>query len=156
MKPLQLTSTTHAFAYGVYSKQTGFGICLLLGFASVRALADLMFVPIIGLALFLGGATGLYAITTAARAPNPEPGLRLERVAAYVIGVTNFFLACALFWKYGFTAGALAQIYVLGVAIPCGFRIRQIQHDRRKLRAALSQARPADDATLAEPPGDDH
>jgi hypothetical protein len=155
MKPLQLTSSTHAFAYGVYGKAAGFGALMVAGFVSVKAAAALVFLPVIGVAFLFAGLTGLYAIRAASKDPNPDSGLRLERIACAVLMVVNLFLSISLVIAYGLSAGLFAQVYVLGVAASCAGRIKQIRHDRARLRAALHQARPADDATLAEPPNDD-
>jgi len=155
MKPLQLTSSTHAFAYSVYGKQAGFGALILAGVVTVKALSALVFLPVIGAAFLFAGLVGLYAIRAASKAPNPEPGLRLERVACWVLLLVNLSLSVSLLLAYGLSSALFAQVYVLGVAFGCAGRIRQIKHDRARLRAALTQARPADDATLAEPPNDD-
>lgn len=151
MKTLTLTTSTHSFAYGVYGKQAGFGLALLLG-ATVKSLAAFVFVPVIGLALLAGGLIGLFAITATHRMPNPEPGLRLEAVAVTILGLTNAALAVSLWAMYGPGAAVIALTYVGGVALSCAGRVWQIRRDRAKLRAALAQAKPADDATLAEPP----
>jgi hypothetical protein len=156
VKPLQLTSSTHAFAYSVYGKAAGFGALILAGFVSVKALSALIFLPVIGVAFLAAGLVGLYAIRAASKAVNPDSGLRLERIACWVLFLVNAALSLSLFVAYGVSAALFAQVYVLGVAAGCLGRIKQIRHDRRKLRAALSQARPADDATLAEPPNDDN
>lgn len=151
MKTLTLTTPTHAFAYGVYGKQAGFGLLLLLG-ATVRSLQAFVFVPVVGLALLLGGLIGLFAITATHRLANPEPGLRLESVAVIVLGLTNAALAYSLWHMYGAGTAMIALTYVGGVALSCAGRVRQIRRDLKKLRASLAQAQPADDATLAEPP----
>lgn len=151
MKTLTLTTSTHAFAYGVYGKQAGFGLALLFG-ASVRSLAEFIFVPVVGLAMLLGGLIGLFAITATHRMANPEPGLRLEAVAVTILGLTNAGLAVSLWVMFGPHLGIIALTYVGGVALSCAGRVRQIRRDRGKLRAALERAQPADDATLAEPP----
>jgi hypothetical protein len=151
MNTLTLTTPTHAFAYGVYGKQAGFGLALLLG-ATVKSLAAFVFVPVVGLALLLGGLTGLFAITVAQRRANPDPGLRLEAVAVLVLGITNFGLAVSLAVMYGPFAAIIGLTYVMGVALSCAGRVKQIRNDRARLRASLLHARPADDATLAEPP----
>jgi hypothetical protein len=151
MKTLTLTTSTHAFAYGVYGKQAAFGLFLLLG-ATVKSLAAFVFVPIIGLSLLLGGLIGLFAITATHRRANPEPGLRLEAVAVLWLGITNALLAVSLAVMHGPFAAVIALTYVGGVALSCAGRVWQIRRDRAKLRAALLQAKPADDATLAEPP----
>jgi len=151
MNTLTLTTPTHAFAYGVYGKQAGFGLFLLLG-ATVRSLQEFVFVPVVGLALLLGGLTGLFAITVAQRMVNPEPGLRLESVAVIVLGLTNAGLALSVWITFGPGVAVMALTYVGGVALSCAGRVRQIRRDRARLRAALAQAQPADDATLAEPP----
>lgn len=151
MKTLTLTTSTHAFAYGVYGKQAAFGLFLMLG-ATVRSLQDFIFVPVIGLLLFAGGLIGLFAIEATHRQANPEPGLRLEAVAVFWLGLTNAGLAVALWASFGPFAAVIALTYVGGVALSCGARVWQIHKDRAKLRAALAQALPADDATLAEPP----
>lgn len=152
MKALTLTSSTHAFAYGTYGTQAAFGLIMMLGLVSVKAMAALLFVPVIGLILFLSGAVGLVAITAAHRMVNPDPGLRLEAYAAFGLGLTNLFFFIALTVMYGPTVGLTAQAYVFGGAASCGFRMWQIWRDRKRLRAALLLARQADDATLAEPP----
>jgi hypothetical protein len=151
MKTLTLTTPTHAFAYGVYGKQAGFGLALLLG-ATVKSLAAFVFVPVIGLALLLGGLIGLFAITVAHRDANPEPGLRLEAFAVAILGITNGALAVSLWVMYGPGVAVIALTYVGGVALSCWGRVRQINRDRTRLRASLKQAQPADDSTLAEPP----
>jgi len=156
MKPLQLTSSTHAFAYGVYGKAAGFGALMLAGAVSVKAAAALVFLPVIGAAFLLAGLVGLYAIRVSSKSPNPDSGLRLERVALWVLMIVNLFLSVSLLIAYGLGSGLFAQVYVLGVAASCAGRIRQIRHDRARLRAALDQGRPADDATLAEPPNDNN
>ena len=150
MKTLTLTTSTHAFAFSTYGTQAMFGLFLLAG-ATVKALAAFLFVPVIGFALLAAGVTGLFAIVATHRRASPEPGLRLEMVAAAGLGLTNLFLAASLLVMYGL-GSTLGLTYVLGVATSCAFRVWQIQKDRKKLRAALIQARPADDATLAEPP----
>lgn len=155
MKPLQLTSSTHAFAYGVYGKSAGFGALMIAGAVSVKAASALIFLPVIGVAFLFAGLTGLYAIRVSATAANPDSGLRLERVACWVLMAVNLALSASLFIAYGLSAGLFGQVYVLGVAFSCMGRIKQIRHDRARLRAALTQGRPADDATLAEPPNDD-
>jgi len=155
MKPLQLTSSTHAFAWSVYGKAAGFGVLIIAGAVTLKAMSALLFLPVIGVAFLFAGLTGLYAIRSAAKDPNPDSGLRLERVACWVLMLVNLSLSASLFIAYGLSAGLFAQVYVLGVAFGCWGRIKQIKHDRVRLRAALSQARPADDATLAEPPNDD-
>lgn len=152
MKPLSLTSSTHAFAYSTYGIQAGFGLVILCGGVKVQALSALLFIPVVGLVLFLSGLAGLFAITAAHRAANPDGGLRLEAVAAWGLGAMNLFFAVALFIMYGADKGLTTQIYVLGGAVACGFRIKQIRSDRKRLREALALARQADDATLAEPP----
>lgn len=155
MKPLQLTSSTHAFAYSVYGKAAGFGVLIIAGAVTVKALAALVFLPVIGAAFLAAGLTGLYAIRVASTSPNPDSGLRLERVACWVLMLVNLALSLSLFIAYGLSAALFAQVYVLGVAAGCAGRVRQIKRDRARLRAALNQGRPADDATLAEPPNDD-
>lgn len=151
MNTLTLTTPTHAFAYGVYGKQAAFGLFLLLG-ATVKALAAFVFVPVIGLALLAGGLTGLFAITATHRMANPEPGLRLEAVAVVILGITNAGLALSVWLMYGSGLAVMSLTYVVGVALSCAGRVRQIRRDRARLRASLQQAQPADDATLAEPP----
>jgi hypothetical protein len=151
MKTLTLTTSTHAFAFSTYGTQALFGLLLLLG-ATVKSLAAFLFVPIIGFALLAAGVTGLFAIIATHREPNPEPGLRLELVAACGLGLTNLALAISLLIMYPPAQAVIALSYVLGVSGSCAFRVWQIQRDRKKLRAALLQARAADDATLAEPP----
>lgn len=151
MKTLALTTPTHAFAYGVYGKQAGFGLLLLLG-ATVKAAQAFIFVPVIGATLLLGGLIGLFAITVTPRIGNPGNGLRLECVAVLWLGITNGLLALTLLLHYGLFTAAIAVTYVGGVALSCGFRVRQIRRDLARLRASLEQAQPADDATLAEPP----
>jgi hypothetical protein len=155
MKPLQLTSSTHAFAYGVYSKAAGFGVLILAGAVTVKAMSAILFLPVIGVAFLAAGVVGLYSIRVASTSPNPDSGLRLERVACWVLMIVNFTLSLSLFIAYGLSAALFGQVYVLGVAFSCLGRIRQIKRDRARLRAALHQGRPADDATLAEPPQDD-
>jgi hypothetical protein len=151
MRTLTLTTSTHAFAFSTYGTQALFGLFLLLG-ANVKSLAAFLFVPIIGLALLAAGLTGLFAIIATHRAANPEPGLRLELVAVVGLGLTNLTLAVSLLVMYGPITSVISLSYVLGVSGSCAFRVWQIQRDRKKLRAALLLARPADDATLAEPP----
>jgi hypothetical protein len=152
MKTLTLTTPTHAFAFSTYATQAMFGLFLLAG-ATVRSLSAFVFVPVIGFALFAAGATGLFAIIRTHRMANPEPGMRLEVVAAAGLGLTNFALMVSLVIMYGpLGAATISLTYVLGVSASCAFRVWQIQIDRRKLRAALALAQPADDATLAEPP----
>jgi hypothetical protein len=145
-----LTSSTHAFAYGVYGKQAGFGLALLLG-AAVKSLSAFVFVPVVGLAMLVGGLVGLFAITATHRMANPDPGLRLEAVAVAILGLTNAALAVSLWIMYGPHLGIIALTYVGGVALSCAGRVKQIRRDRKRLRAALLQALQAD-ATLAEPP----
>ncbi|WNN95977.1 hypothetical protein SEA_HIRKO_25 [Arthrobacter phage Hirko] len=152
MKPLTLTSSTHAFAYSTYGIQAGFGLVMLVGGVKVSALSAFLLLPVIGLILLASGLIGLFAITAAHRRVNPDPGLRLELVAAWGLGVTNLFFAVSLLYMYGLEKGLTTQIYVLGGAVSCGFRLWQIRRDRIRLREALAQARQADDATLAEPP----
>lgn len=154
VKPLQLTSSTHAFAVGVYAKSAGFGFLMLVGSVSVKAASAIIFLPVIGAAFLFAGLVGLYAIRVASKAPNPDEGLRLERVALWVLMLVNLFLSVSLLIAYGLGGGLFAQVYVLGVAGSCAGRIRQIKRDRRRLAAALNHARPADDATLAEPRND--
>lgn len=155
MKPLQLTSPTHAFAYSVYGKAAGFGALMVAGAVTVKAMSAIVFLPVIGAAFLFAGLTGLYAIRDASRAPNPDPGLRLERVACWVLLLANAAISASLFIAYGISSALFAQVYVLGVAFGCWARIRQIKRDRTRLRASLDMGRPADDATLAEPPNDD-
>jgi hypothetical protein len=155
VKPLQLTSATHAFAYGVYGKAAGFGALMLAGAVTVKAMSAIIFLPVIGVAFLFAGLIGLYAIRVSSTSPNPDSGLRLERVALWVLMLVNLFLSASLFIAYGIGAGLFGQVYVLGVALSCAGRIRQIKRDRARLRAALDHARPADDATLAEPRNDD-
>jgi hypothetical protein len=155
VKPLQLTSSTHAFAYGVYGKAAGFGALMLAGAVTVKAMSAIIFLPVIGAAFLFAGLVGLYSIRVTAKAANPDSGLRLERVALWVLMLVNLFLSVSLLIAYGIGSGLFAQVYVLGVAGSCAGRIRQIKRDRRKLRAALEHARPADDATLAEPRNND-
>lgn len=152
MKPLQLTSPTHAFARGVYGKAAGFGVLIIAGAVTVKAMSALVFLPVIGVAFLFAGLVGLYAIRSASTNPNPDPGLRLERVACWVLLLVNAFISFALFIAYGVGNALFAQVYVLGVAFSCWGRIRQIKRDRDRLHASLNMGRPADDATLAEPP----
>jgi hypothetical protein len=155
VKPLQLTSSTHAFAYSVYGKAAGFGALMVAGAVSVKAMAAIIFLPVFGLAFLIEGLVGLYAIRAASTSPNPDSGLRLERVACWVLLLVNGFLSVSLFIAYGIGAGLFGQVYVIGVAAGFWFRLRQIQRDRARLHAALNHARPADDATLAEPRNND-
>lgn len=156
MKPLQLTSPTHAFAYGVYGKSAGFGALMVAGAVGLKAASTLIFLPVIGAAFLFAGLAGIYAIRDAARSANPDPGLRLERVACWVLMIVNVFLSASLFIAYGIGAGLFGQVYVLGVAFSCAGRIRQIKRDRDRLHVSLNVGRAADDATLAEPPTDDN
>lgn len=152
MKALTLTTPTHAFAFSTYATQAMFGLFLLFG-ATVKSLSAFLFAPIVGFALLAAGLTGLIAIIGTHRAANPEPGMRLERVAAIGLGLANFVLMVSLLIMYGpFGAATISLVYVLGVSLSCAFRVWQIQRDRKRLRAALALAQPADDATLAEPP----
>lgn len=152
MKTLTLTTPTHAFAFSTYATQAMFGLFLLFG-ATVRSLSAFLFVPIVGFTLLAAGLTGLFAIIRTHRMANPEPGMRLERVAAIGLGLSNFVLMVSLMVMYGpFGAATISLVYVLGVSLSCAFRVWQIQVDRNRLRAALALARRADDATLAEPP----
>ena len=156
MKTLLLTSSTHAFAYSTYGTQAAFGLVIIIGGVSIQPLSALLFLPVVGVVLFFAGLAGLYAITITHRDPNPAPGLRIEARAAWGVLAMNLVFAASLVAAYGLGRGVATLIYVLGIAVACGFRLWQIRRDCKNLKAALEHPRQADDATLAEPPTTEH
>lgn len=149
-RPLRITTTTHAFAYTTYGQQAGLGLLMVLGLARARSLEEIMLLPVLGLAMFLSGALGFYAIIAARREGNPDAPLRLEMCSAYGMAAVNLLFSVTFLVMYGFERGLTIHVYVLAVGLGALLRIRQIRRDRRRLREALAQAQVADTA-LAEP-----
>lgn len=150
-KPLTLTSSTHAFAYATYGKQTALGILLALGVVASESLDKLVVLPALGIIMFGAGAVGLYSIGRAPRLANPEPAMRLEMFACIAMAAINTFFVTALFLLWPGATAATTKVYVAGVATGCLVRVWQLNRDRKRLRKALRMPLPADANTLADP-----
>lgn len=151
---LILTTPNHPYSYFVYGAQAFLGVLLIVGVITVTALAELILLPVAGAIMAAGGFTALYSISATPVTLHKDPPLRLEQIAAWVIGGTNTLFGAALFAFYGWDLRVPLKVYVVGLAAACIYRAVQIRRQRYRLRQALADLAPASPTLAARPDPD--
>lgn len=147
MRPLTITSTTHATALSTYAV-----LALLGGMWStdntaashLLALTGATFVGVWALAVTLSGLAALVCALITPHLPIPRGSLLCEGIACCILTVCIAIYAWSI---YGINAHATMLLCgCLGVG--CGWRAGQVARELQRIRAALAE--PVQVETLAE------
>lgn len=153
-RPLQITSTTHAAALGLYALALVLGVEHAVGIAphpGMSALAGPGGVALWCALLVTGAATALAGALAAPHAPVPSLPLAVEGAGATALAVAWAVYEWSLASMYGGTAPT-TQTLAVGLAAGCIARAAQAVIELRHIRAA--QAHPAPPVEVLADPTD--
>lgn len=154
MKPVTVTSPTHASAVAFVLGQLALAVQLVNGTATTRALDTAIgrgaawVVPVVMIAACAGVLT---SVATMKRLADPSDALRLEGVSWALLGIVSLAYAWSLTSTYGWPGGATTQTYAWSFGVGCCGRVWQILRDLTRYKRAASIGAPADPAPLGEP-----
>ena len=137
-KKIEITTTTHAIAVGLYISQSVLGCLYVLHLAVAKSMTDItnpFFVDFWAFALFAAGATATAAVLSSKT--NPLPALKVEMIAALALSGLSLWYEITLVISNGFVGVVTTQTYAVMVAIACFFRAVQIQKERRRVFRTL-------------------
>ncbi|BDZ40833.1 hypothetical protein GCM10025865_01320 [Paraoerskovia sediminicola] len=154
LRPLTVTTPTHALAVVAYWSQVILGLAYLTGLADALAMTELFgvrFTAVWAAWLLTSGLVCGVVVQATARERNPDRGLHVEFWAVLSLGAASTLYEATLIAGNGF--GVLTtQVYATAIAVGAVMRARQISIERRHLHHALDVRARAAPSPLAEPP----
>ena len=154
MRPVAVTSPTHALAVAYTMGQLALAVQLVNGTATTRALDSFIghgaewLVPVLMVAACAGVLT---SVATMKRLADPSDALRMEGISWTVLAVVSIAYALSLTVTYGWSSGATTQTYAWSFGVGGLARVIQILRDLHHLHRAKQAGTIADPAPLGEP-----
>ena len=158
LKPLTVTTTTHALAISTYGGLFLLGVAQDVGAAHTLALEALVGERLVFVWSLLLTASALVCFVAALRAPkrgNPTTVMTVEKFAALALGLMLAVYEWSLAVDNGFTVPT-TQIFVIMSAVGCFSRAIQIQRETRRVDKALKDVHFASPPPVAAPPDPRH
>lgn len=152
-RPVQVTTTTHAFVLAFYGLLTILGVLHLINQASHMGMTALFGETVTALWALLTVVSGLIAIAGAVGSKflaNPLATLWVEAVGVLGLGVTSAMYVASLWVSQGPTAVLATQVPQWAVIIGGAARILQIAVEVRRINRAIADPAPASPPLLAE------
>lgn len=142
MRPLEITTTTHAMAPWIYGLQVALGLGYVFSATPAESLTALT-TPY-GASLWavistFGGIAAFIAIRMARKSHFVFPALRIEMFAAGGIAISNLTYLVALFTNRGGIFDVyITKTLVIAVCGACLHRVFQIRKERRRIIERLN------------------
>lgn len=154
IKPLSITSPTHAWALTTYFILGFSGLAGLFNFSSQSTVMQSMgpIADVWSTIIMLSGFGSFFAAIAASRALRPEYNLASEmslNVAMFVSLIYFFYMTVYTAGLKGFTTAVFALVFILG----SGMRAWQIKHELNLIKSA--RIHPTDaDPDMGDPSGE--
>lgn len=152
-KPVQVTTTTHAFVLAFYAFLTVLGVLHLTNLATHAGMVALygeVVTTLWALWIVLAGVTALAAAMGSKFLANPTITLLLEAVGVSGLAATSTIYLSSLWDSLGADAVLSTQVPHWAVVIGGVARIVQIGVESRRITRALADPMPASPSPLAE------